>query len=112
MLGLRSRASYRLSSTAMAAVALLSPLSWTPLAAQRPAGAAAGTRIEIGPVATCCRPSMELYERYQRTPPAERPPEVAFYHAQGFAGPLYAVVRDSAMWSWLWRGLNRGIMRV
>jgi hypothetical protein len=55
---------------------------------------------------------MELYERYERTPPAERPPEVAFYHAQGFAGPLYAVVRDSAMWSWLWRGLNRGIMRV
>jgi hypothetical protein len=112
MIELRRRAARTVLAAAFAALALLSPLYRQTLAAQQPSRATTGSLPEIGLIATCCRPTEELWERYRNTAPEARPPELAFLGAQGFAGALRAVVKDTVMWARLWSGMHHGILQT
>ena len=81
----------------------------TPEPAQSPAApAASGPRI----LGWCCPTTdseiMALIARFEATPPAERPPEVAvvgYRHTTGYDTREQFVVRDSATWAATWTQL-------
>jgi hypothetical protein len=63
-------------------------------------------------IVTCCAATEDLARRYRSTAPEDRPPELAFLGANGFAGALRAVVKDTVMWARLWSGMHHGIFQA
>ena len=112
MIELTRRRPCTVLTVVFAVVALLPAFCRQTLAAQQTSGDTTHSRFEPGLLATCCRPTEELWERYRNTRPEARPPELAFLGAHGFSGALRAVVKDTVMWARLWSGMHHGIFQA